>query len=251
MLQEERLNEIMNILRKRKTMKNEELAAKLFCSISTLRRDLLELEKNGLVRRSHGGVSIVSSSNNEFAQAVREHEQTSEKEVIAQLALDFITHDQALFLDSSSTTYKLCAHLARFNNLIVITNCLKKALLLNNSGQTQVFVTGGELKKNTSSLIGEISSDFLKRFKADIALISCRGISTGGVFEADLGQAMIKQHMIKNARMTVLLVDDSKFDTEYFYLSAGFEEIDAIVTNKKPSEEFLAVLAKYDCEVIY
>lgn len=251
MLQEERLNQIMNILKKKKKVKTETLAQELFCSISTLRRSLIDLEKNGLVKRVHGGVYLVSEVNNEFTQDVRENEHLDEKKYIAELATDFLSNSQSLFFDSSSTVFQLCKHLRDYNHLFVITNGLKTALALSSIDQVQVFVAGGKVKGNTSSVLGEMTGNFLKQFKVDLAFISCRGISLDGIYEADYSQALIKQEMIKHAKTTVLLVDDKKFNSEHFFLSATFDNISAIITNEKPAQEFIQAFEKYDCEIFY
>jgi len=248
---EERLEKIMAILRKQKYMTNNELCRRLFCSQSTLRRDLIKLEEVGLVIRNHGGVTIVANTNNEFSYFFRETERPHEKEYICDLASDFITHGQAIFLDSSSTVNKLCPYLDRYNNLIVVTNCLKNSLNLSRAEQIQVFIAGGQLKKNSTSIIGEMAGDFLGHFKVDIAFLSCRGLDLDGIYEANLDQALFKQHMIKKAKKTILLCDNSKFDSEHFFRLTTFDKIDALITNQKPTATYQEKLETCGCELIY
>lgn len=248
---EERLEKIMAILKKQKYMTNTELCQRLFCSQSTLRRDLIKLEKAGLVIRTYGGATIVTPTNHEFSYFFRETERPHEKAYICDLARNFITHGQGIFLDSSSTVNKLCPYLDHYTNLIVVTNCLKNALNLSRAEQTQVFIAGGHLKKNSTSIIGEMAGAFLEHFKVDIAFISCRGIDLNGIYEADLDQALFKQHMIENAKKTILLCDNSKFNSEHFFKLTTFDKIDALITNKKPQATYQEKLAASGCELIY
>ena len=251
MLEEDRLNKIMSVLKTKKTMSSSELCKHLFCSPSTLRRDLIKLEKDGLIKRNHGSMSIISNTNTEFSYFFRETEHPDEKAYICELASDFITHGQAIFLDSSSTGNKLCSHLKKYNNLIVVTNCLKNALSLSDAEGAKVFIAGGEIKTNSTSIIGEMAGDFLKGFNMDIAFISCLGITLNGLYEADLNQALLKRHIIKNAKKVILLCDDSKFGNQHCFELTTYDEIDVIITNKKPDVSYQKKLEEYDCEIIY
>ena len=250
MLQEERLEKILTLLNQKKKMSNEALCKQLFCSISTLRRDLIKLEKNDLIKRWHGGASLISNTNNEFSFLFREYEASEEKTYIGQLANKFIQDNQALFFDSSSTVSKLCTHLMD-KRLVVVTNGIQNMIHLNQSDTIQLFALGGLVKQNSLAVVGNMAGEFLQQFKADIAFLSCRGISLDGVFEASSNQAFVKQQMIKNAKKTILLCDSNKFDSEHFFKSATYDQIDILITNKKPSDAYLEKLKDCDCEVIY
>lgn len=250
MLQEERLEKILTLLNQKTKMSNDALCKQLFCSISTLRRDLIKLEKNGLIKRWHGGASLISNANNEFSFLFREYESSDEKTYISQLANDFIQDNQALFLDSSSTVAKLCEHLMD-RNLVVVTNGIKNMIHLNQSESIQLFALGGLVKLNSLAVVGSMAGEFLQQFKADIAFLSCRGISLDGIFEADSNQAFVKQQMIKHAKKAILLCDSSKFDSKHFFKSATFEQIDLVITNEKPDDAYLKKIEDCHCQVIY
>ena len=249
MHEDERLENILSILRRQKTITNSKLCSLLFCSPSTLRRDLLKLEASGQIKRSHGGVSLITN-NNEFSFLFRENINSKEKDYIANLASDYIAEGQAIFLDSSSTTYKLCYHLQN-KKLIIVTNSLKTAINLNYQDNVTVFTPGGQVKNNSTAVVGEMALEFFKDFNADIAFLSCRGISLDGVFEADLNQALIKQRMMANAKKTVLLIDNTKYDSEHFFKLCDFGKIDAIVTDNKPNDEYMKVFEGFDCDVVF
>ena len=130
MLSLERQEEILEILNKNNSATVEELAQELFVSGATIRRDLRSMEKQGLIKRSHGGAMPFKSSAEESAFAIREQENTVAKKTIANLAVKLINKGDSVFLDSSSTTGLIIPMLNNFKYLSVTTTGLRNALLL-------------------------------------------------------------------------------------------------------------------------
>ena len=130
MLTLERQEEILDILNKNKSATVEELAAELFVSGATIRRDLRAMEKQGLIKRSHGGAMPFKSSAEESAFAIREQENIIAKKTIANLAVRLIKNGDSVFIDSSSTTGLIIPMLNNYQYLSVTTTGLRNALLL-------------------------------------------------------------------------------------------------------------------------
>ena len=250
MLQEERLERILDVLKKKKHMTNAALCQHLFCSISTLRRDLIRLENNGLIKRWHGGATLSTTANSEISYLFRSHDQTNEKNYIANLAKSLISNHQSLFLDSSSTVAKFCEQIMEMP-LVVVTNGIQNIITLNQSPTIQLFTLGGEVKPNALSVVGAMAGENLIHYHADIAILSCRGLSLNGIFEADSNQALLKQKMIAQAKTSILLCDHHKFDSEYFIKSINYTDIDFLITDKRPSEDYIKLLAESGCTLIY
>lgn len=244
----ERIRELLSV---HKTMSTQQLCEALYCSPSSLRRDLINLEKTGLVRRIRGGAALVLGAGVDYSSSFRENVNVREKEYICSIAKDFIANGMSLFLDSSSTVARICPILEELRDITVVTNGIGTALLLNNSSHVDTFTTGGHLRKGSATLMGESSGEFLSRFKADLALISCRGIDEQGAYEADLGQALIKQHMIHNARNTLLLVDSSKFDSSYLHRMCDFSQVQAVISDRAPSAAIERAIAESGCEMLF
>ena len=99
----ERMSRIIDILSKRKIIATAQLEELLYCSTSTLRRDLIELEKEGKIIRSHGEVMLITANNVEYVYSARAREEEKSKQQIAEIASTFITHNQSIFIDSSTT----------------------------------------------------------------------------------------------------------------------------------------------------
>ncbi|WP_099221751.1 DeoR/GlpR family DNA-binding transcription regulator [Listeria costaricensis] len=247
----ERMEKIMQILRKKKHIAPQALSEALFASPATIRRDLIELEKNGLIKRFHGSVSLVPATNTEMSHFFREMEHPAEKQAIAELATTFLTDGQALFLDSSSTVNHLVPHLGDLTKLIVVTNGLKTALGLSGMDNITTFIAGGEVKTDSASVVGEFAGDFLPNFRADIAFLSCRGIDENGLYEANQNQALIKQKMIANAAMTVMLCDNSKLGQSHFFKLTSFDKIDVLICSAAPPKPLLDKITAAGCEVLW
>ncbi|HEY5584664.1 MAG TPA: DeoR/GlpR family DNA-binding transcription regulator [Ruminiclostridium sp.] len=251
MYSKERLDNIIDILRSKKHVSAAYLCEKLYASPSTIRRDILELEKSSIVIRTHGGVTLIPSSNIEYSYIFREMENKEEKNYICNLALDFISNGYAVFLDSSSTVSNICPILQKYTNLTIVTNGVKTALELAQIDSITTYIAGGQLKLGSTSVIGELTGNFIDNFHADLSIISCRGINEDGAYEANQMQALVKQHMINNSTATILLCDSSKFNQSHFYKLSSFKNIEAVITDKQPSSKILNSILKEGCEVLY
>jgi len=251
MYSKERLDNIINILRLKKHVSNAYICKQLYASPSTIRRDILELEKSGIAIRNHGGVTLIPSSNIEYSYMLREMENTKEKNSICNLALDFVSNGYAIFLDSSSTVSGICPMLHKYTNLTIVTNGVKTALELAQIDSITTFIAGGQLKSGSTSVVGELTGSFIDNFHADLSIMSCRGINEDGAYEANQMQALVKQHMINNSNATILLCDSSKFNQSHFYKLSSFRNIEAVITDKKPSSKILNSILENGCEVLY
>ncbi|VKA38559.1 regulator of fucose operon [Streptococcus pneumoniae] len=130
MIKDERVLELIEIIKKKKRIAVKELAEITFSSTSTLRRDLIFLENQGLIKRKHGYVTLSSMNTIELSHQIREGESTRQKRLIASLAKDFIRSGMCIYLDSSTTVYELCPYLSELDNLIIFTNGLHTAQTL-------------------------------------------------------------------------------------------------------------------------
>lgn len=248
-----RLNDILDFLGKKKQASNKDLCQNLHCSISTLRRDLLKLEERGVIKRTHGGAILTTPTNTEFSHVFREASNIKEKRIIAELAQDFIGPGMCIFLDSSSTVQQLVPLLKTIPNLVIITNGLKIALELN-EGQNEtlkVFIIGGEVKTNSSAVISNTYESVFNSFQFNLAIFSCRGVDSDGVYEASFSQAQVKKEMMDKSKQTILLVDDTKFDSSHFFKIGDFKDYNALITNLEPSKDYLEIFEKSDLEVLY
>lgn len=247
----ERSEDILNLLKQKKKMSVEDLCKAFYCSQATIRRELVKLEKTGSIKRVRGGAVIRGGTNFDYSAMYRMSVNIKEKHYICSLAQDFISSGMSLFLDSSSTVEQLCLYIGKIHGLTVLTNGINTALILNANENTDTYITGGFIERGSNTVLGELAGDFVNRFRADLAIISCRGIDKHGAYEANHQQWLIKQHMISHAKSTLLLCDSSKFDKSYFHCLSDFRNLTAVITDKKPDDSICEAISAADCELIY
>ncbi len=227
-----------------------QLCKKLFVSPSTMRRDLISLEEEGIINRHHGGVSLISNSSTESSIFQRRMENTDKKLAIAKLARTLIRDNQVIFLDSSSTVSHIAPYLKTFSNLTVITNGLNVAGHLYNADTIRCFICPGLLKNKSLSIIGEYTYMFLDNFRADIAILSTKSIQEDGVFEGDDAQAQCKKYMMKNAGKKILLCDNTKENAAGYFKLADFQDFDYLVSNGSFTDKVMQKIQDSGCELM-
>ena len=227
------------------------MCKKLYVSRSTLRRDLITLEEEGIIKRHHGSISLVSPSSSENSINIRKLENTDKKMALAKRARTLLQDNMVIFLDSSSTVSLFIPYLKPYSNLTVITNGINIASLLNNYPNIKCYICPGVLKNKSLSIIGEYASAFISNFRADIAFISSKAITNQGIFEGDDSQALCKKEMIKNAYKSVLLLDNSKEFKEGYFKLADFADFDVIVSNGEFGEGIMKEIDRSDCKLLF
>ncbi len=247
----ERKLEIINLLNRGGGVCNiNTLSKKLFVSRSTLRRDLIALEEEGIITRHHGGISLKPNSISESPVTMRKMENQNKKVIIARLAKDFLQDNTVIFLDSSSTVGYLAPILRGFKNITIITNGLNIASGLNTASGIKCYVCPGILKNKSLSIIGEYTTDFLNNFRANISFLSCKALMKDGIYEGDDLQALTKRRMMKNSDKIILLCDNTKEYASGYFKLADYSSIDMIISNEPFSPEMMKLLSKSDCKVI-
>ncbi len=251
MLTLERQEEILEILNKNKSATVEELAQELFVSGATIRRDLRIMEKQGLIKRSHGGAMPFKSSAEESAFAIREQENIVAKKRIATLATRFIKNGDSVFIDSSSTTGFVIPLLNNYNYLSVTTTGLRNALLLSQTNSVKIYIAGGLIENHSNSITGTDTMDYISRIHADISIISCTGLDLkAGFTDASIEQAKLKQQMRKNSDKVAMLCDSNKFNKTFMCKDFDFSDIDYLITEKTPPIEYVEKIAETKCKLI-
>jgi DeoR/GlpR family transcriptional regulator of sugar metabolism len=193
-----------------------ELQARFGVSPVTARRDLDELERRGVARRTHGGAVLppVAALENSFHQ--RLIVATEAKTELAAAAFALLRPGESIFLDSSTTAYFLAMRIAEEGiRLTVATNSgpALQVLAARDDPSIELHAVGGTLRRLTGSYVGPVTVRNIRERFTDRCFLSVTGVTAGGVLtDADLLEAAVKQAMIEQAGETVLLLDDSKLD---------------------------------------
>ncbi|WP_251555145.1 DeoR/GlpR family DNA-binding transcription regulator [Neobacillus muris] len=251
MLGIERRQIITSILQKNKRVLVSDLKNQFHVTEETIRRDLEKLEREGTLTRTYGGAVINEQTNLDLPFNERIDRNLHIKQVIAQKAIHYISDNDSLFIDSSSTSFELVKLLSLKTNVTVITNSVK--ILNENPGHAiGIISTGGELVPHSLSLVGSISMETTKKYNPDFAIISCNGLHMQkGIMDSNEPDAELKKLMIQQASKTMLLVDHTKFDNITFISFLEFQQIDYLVTDIKPSDHWIKFLHQHNITVIY
>lgn len=227
----EREKQILEILLKEKEVSVRQLARMLFVSEPSVRRDLQSLEKQNLIKRTHGGAMLDESalSKNKIPFLIREYEQSGAKATIAQKAIELIHDGDVIFLDAATSCYYLIPYLVSKRNLTVITNGVKALVALAEYGVNTVS-TGGNLLNSCMALVGEDAHKTVESYNADIAFFSCRGVSAEG-YLTDISpeENNVRRKMIKHAKRSYLLCASEKLGKSYFHNLCHKDEITGII----------------------
>jgi DeoR/GlpR family transcriptional regulator of sugar metabolism len=233
MSQEQRRERILAHLSAQERTSVGDLSDDLGVSEVTVRKDLDQLEAQGLLTRVRGGAVVSGRGRLERFFAAREQEHLEEKRRIAQAASALIRSGQQIFLDASTTALQVAHLIKDREDLVVVTNGLYTALELNFCPGITTIVVGGTLRHRSSSLVGSFNYNSLQRLRVDIGFFGARGVTArDGLMEADVEEAQLKQQMASASRAVVGIADSSKFGVTAFSAFALPQEIDRIITDE-------------------
>lgn len=248
MLAEERYKMILEQLNREGTVRVADLVRQFNVSTETIRRDLEYLESKKLLNRVYGGAvsnqhgSVDGSERTTYvALKSRIDEQIEEKRKIARTALSLISENDSIALDSGTTTLELARLLKdHFKKLTVLTNSLMVLNELSGVDSYTVISTGGILKTDELSLIGDTALATIENFNIDKAFLSVSGISSkSGLTDWRMDEIRIQQKMIAVSQKVVVLADQTKFKTTSLLRICDISRIHAIVTDQPLDETIL------------
>jgi DeoR/GlpR family transcriptional regulator of sugar metabolism len=210
------------------------LEKELGISAATVRRDLGMLERQGKVKRTHGGAVPPGLTQHEDSFQQRLGEAVEQKGRLARVAAALLETDETVFIDSSTTAYyaarRMLAGTSGFTcltNLVPVMNLFSTA---DPSGASMVGL-GGIFRALTLSFVGPCTIHTIESYMADRAFLSVKGITSEG-YLTDINplEAEVKKAMIRHAERPVLLVDGRKFEQRGFSVINHVSEVSLVVT---------------------
>ena len=239
-----RKNAIRERLQEMKSVRITELASELSVTKETIRRDLLEMEQNGELIRTHGGAYILDGVQNDIDISTRQILMISEKEIIANKVDSLIQNGDYLYLDGSTTCWFIARKIAH-RKLTVLTNSLEIANILSSSDTVTLHMIGGEYNAQSKSFRGEGTISNFERYFVDKAIISCRSVSMArGITDTSDDQARLHQMALSHANTRILVADNSKLDNVSFAFVAPITAINTFVMDRDFSEGWKAYLTE-------
>jgi DeoR family fructose operon transcriptional repressor len=224
-----------------------DLANRFEVSESTIRRDLEELEAQGLVRRVYGGAIIEPQFQSEPPFEVREISHKEEKERVGRAAAELVQNGETIFIDGGTTTQFMLPYLRDRKNLTVVTCGINIAAALSNRKEVSTVVIGGELDIESRSSIGPLALEALEFYsiRCDRAFISAGGVSAKyGITNRILDRIPLKRKAMEISQKVAVVVDGSKIGTVVLGRVASVELADHLVTDKSaPARELEEIIA--------
>ncbi|MFD3456913.1 DeoR/GlpR family DNA-binding transcription regulator [Streptomyces sp. NPDC058691] len=229
---DERQHRILALVRQSGQVEVTALASDFKVAPETIRRDLSELERRGLVRRTHGGAYPVESAGFETDLARRETHQVESKRRIAAAAVKLLGEAETVFVDEGYTQQLLAALLPTDRPLTVVTASLPTAAAIAQSSETTVLLLGGRVRGRTLATVGSWATQMLSSFVIDLAIMGANGISRDfGLTTPDPVVADVKAQAVRSARRRVLVGIHTKFGVSSFCRFAEIGDFETVVTD--------------------
>ena len=252
MLAIERKNEILDKLRTEQRVLVSDLSEYYHVTEETIRRDLDKLEKEGLAIKSYGGAVINEDVSIDLPFNIRKNQNVSGKQKMAEIAASLVQEGDHIFLDASTTAVFAAKALKEKERLTVITNSMEILLELSDVSGWNIISTGGVMKEGYLAFLGARTEESIRSYYVDKVIFSCKALDhEWGIMESKESFGTTKKSMIASGREKILVVDSTKFDQTAFSVAGKLRDIDVVVTDRKPSEKWLAHFAEEGVECRY
>ncbi len=227
---DERRQRVIEFLAKRGFVDLATLTQELGVSESTVRRDLMQLDEEGIVRRTHGGAVFVSDRFSALSFAARESAAKQEKAAIGQAAAALVEDGETVLLDGGTTTFQVARHLAG-RRLQVVTNSLPIANLLGSDGEMEVILIGGYIYPRTGVALGPLTTQMLSSIHANKAFISLAGMNETGLYNHNVLMVEAERQMMTSADEVIIVADHTKFGRRALAQLGTWTDVDRVVSD--------------------
>ncbi|MDY7529737.1 MULTISPECIES: DeoR/GlpR family DNA-binding transcription regulator [unclassified Cryobacterium] len=233
------------------------LAEHFGVSADTIRRDLDQLDADGVLVRTHGGaVSQSVMETTEKKLDLRLRLQTSAKDKIGALAAGLVQDGSVIMINAGTTTLAAVRHLDKHRNLTVATNNLRIPIEMPPDVCRDLYVFGGAVRLSGQSTIGPVGFQFAGSgndldVRCDLALISVGAVSAdGGYSTSNLAEAVMMSEMVARASRVAILADSTKFGRQLFAQVAELGRADYFITDQAPPPDLAKAFRKSNVEVL-
>ena len=231
----------------------EELADLCGVSPATVRRDLIELESQGVLRRVHGGAVATSGPDADAARGFAEvaASDAADKQAVASRAAGLVADGDCVILDIGTTTMML-ARALRGRPVTVVTASLAVLDVLRDDPAVELLLLGGLVRRTYHSMVGALTEDALRQVRGRHVFLGASGVQRDGtVLDTTMVEVPVKRALLRAADHTVLLVDRHKFPGTGSLRVCGPGEVDTILTNRGADPDTITVCQEAGTEVLY
>jgi DeoR/GlpR family transcriptional regulator of sugar metabolism len=236
----ERQEHIVRIVEEHGRARVSDLAARFNVSAVTIRKDLVALETERRLVRTHGGAITVGRSRPELAFEIRERLQADEKGRIGAAGAALVHDGESIVMDASTTALSVARHLkARggWSQLTVITNGLRIASDLAGHPGITVLMLGGRVRWEALSVVGQLGDGLFRRVNVQKAFLGAAGFTPeSGLADATEEEAQIKRAMVAAAREVIAIVDHTKWERAAFATFCPTDQLSIVLTDEQAPE---------------
>lgn len=226
------------------------IAAEFDVATETVRRDLKELERRGLVRRVYGGGVPVGRPSPPLSERVIEN--PDGKAAIAQIVLEAITPDLTIYMGAGSTMLAVAEALAAGPRITVLTHMPRIAEVMGEAMRHDVSLTGGVYRHEHRSLTGESVPNAIADRVFDVSIMGAYGLDLDfGLVDDAEDVFRLKRGLKQCSRRCIWVADQSKFGRSGRFRTMGFDQLDVLVTDRPPTDPYLNALTDAGVEVVW
>lgn len=238
----ERQQRILEIIDEQGVVRVNELSRLFEVSVMTIRRDLVTLEEQGLLRRSHGGAVSRRRFQREPNYDQKGKRNRAEKEAIGRLAASLVEPGETILVNSGSTTLEVLRHLPDIEVRVVTSNAGAISALI--PQRVECIFLGGVYRQRSNSFVGGFAAQTLDSVYGSKAFIGVDGLDLeAGLTTPHHQEAEIARQMIRRARGEVIvLADSSKIGGVAPFVTANLDAADIVVTDSRVGDEYRSAL---------
>jgi DeoR/GlpR family transcriptional regulator of sugar metabolism len=249
----ERQEHIVRIVEEHGRARVTDLASLFGVSAVTIRKDLVALEGERRLVRTHGGAITIGRSRPELAFEIRERLQADEKARIGAAGAALVHDGESIVMDASTTALSVARHLkARqgWSQLTVITNGLRIASELAGHPGITVLMLGGRVRWEALSVVGQLGDGLFRRVNVQKAFLGAAGFTPeSGLADATEEEAQIKRSMVAAAREVIAIVDHTKWERAAFATFCPTDRLSIILTDEQAPDAMVRGLSARGIEV--
>ncbi|RSK25880.1 DeoR/GlpR transcriptional regulator [Bacillus sp. HMF5848] len=240
MLAEERHQKIIEKLHSDGSVKVKELSALFKVTEDCIRKDLAQLEKSDLLKRTYGGAVPLRQNTHSFEVVKRKASNVEAKKKIAAKAIELINAGDTIFLDISTSNIELAKEILNSGKRVtVVTNMIEIIQVFTCQSNVKLVSVGGSLNEFCDGFIGSLCIQTITQYKFDIAFVGAVGIDVfeNSVFTYDAEDGLTKKAILKSSRKTYLVSEVVKFNHDGNYKYASIDEFKGIITDEKVNDK--------------
>jgi DeoR/GlpR family transcriptional regulator of sugar metabolism len=248
----ERQEQIVELVHDEGSMTVAELSERFGVSETTIRRDLLALAANNLIRRTHGGAMRLGTvATTESPIVLRQSQHADEKDRIGAATAHLIRDGETLLLAGGSTALAVARQLDRHNNLTIITESLLAVQELMRQGQHRLMILGGTVDPDEQAVRGTLARQMLEQLCVDKVIIGARAVSVKrGISAETPEEAEFLREFLKCGEHIILVTDSSKFHLSALARLAPLSVVNTLVTDACLDEETARQIRELDIHLL-